>query len=252
MSKAKGQLSTKRVVSYALGDVANNLAFQMTSMFLMVYMTDIVGISAALAGTIYAVTKVWAGVADLIAGNTVDKVNTKWGRLRPWILWGSTPLAITLVMLFSATWFPLTPGQMFVYILLVDALFQLCYSFVNIPYGSLSAAMTQDSLDRSRLSGARSIASANTGVALAARIAPQFQGIATRPADEVRIQFTITCAVLGVLAVLLYLFCFANTLETVPKSPGKSKFSTTMMMVGNIQWLENVFILFYLYFANIF
>ena len=232
MSKAKGQLSTKRVVSYALGDVANNLAFQMTSMFLMVYMTDIVGISAALAGTIYAVTKVWAGVADLIAGNTVDKVNTKWGRLRPWILWGSTPLAITLVMLFSATWFPLTPGQMFVYILLVDALFQLCYSFVNIPYGSLSAAMTQDSLDRSRLSGARSIASAITGVALAAIIAPQFQGIATRPADEVRIQFTITCAVLGVLAVLLYLFCFANTRETVPKSPGKSKFSTTMKMVG--------------------
>lgn len=177
-------------------------------------------------------TKVWAGVADLIAGNTVDKANTKWGRLRPWILWGSTPLAITLVLLFSATWFPLTPGQMFVYILLVDALFQLCYSFVNIPYGSLSAAMTQDSLDRSRLSGARSIASAITGVALAAIIAPQFQGIASRPADEVRLQFTITCAVLGILAVLLYLYCFANTRETVPKSPGRSRFSTTMKMVG--------------------
>lgn len=56
----QGGLSRGRVVSYALGDVANNLAFQMTSMFLMVYMTDIVGISAAAAGTIYAVTKVWA------------------------------------------------------------------------------------------------------------------------------------------------------------------------------------------------
>ena len=62
-----------------MGDVANNLAFQMTSMFLMVYMTDIVGLSAAAAGTIYAVTKVWAGVADLVAGNTVDKANTRWG-----------------------------------------------------------------------------------------------------------------------------------------------------------------------------
>ena len=45
----KGTLSNGRVVSYALGDVANNLAFQMTSMFLMVYMTDIVGLSAAAA-----------------------------------------------------------------------------------------------------------------------------------------------------------------------------------------------------------
>ncbi len=77
-----------------MGDVANNLSFQMTSMFLMVYMTDIVGLSAGAAGTIYAVTKVWAGVADLVAGNTVDKANTRWGRLRPWLLWGSTPLAI--------------------------------------------------------------------------------------------------------------------------------------------------------------
>ena len=124
------------MVSYALGDVANNLAFQMTSMFLMVYMTDIVGLSAAAAGTIYAVTKVWAGVADLVAGSTVDKANTKWGRLRPWILWGSTPLAITLVLLFS-TPAGLTPTQAFVWVLLLDAAFQLAHSFVNIPYGSL-------------------------------------------------------------------------------------------------------------------
>ncbi len=173
------------MVSYALGDVANNLAFQMTSMFLMVYMTDIVGLSAAAAGTIYAVTKVWAGVADLVAGSTVDKANTKWGRLRPWILWGSTPLAITLVLLFS-TPAGLTPTQAFVWVLLLDAAFQLAYSFVNIPYGSLSAAMTQNSLDRSRLSGARSIASAVTGVALSAVISPQFKGIADQPMEEVR------------------------------------------------------------------
>ena len=231
MSKSEtGQLSNGRVVSYALGDVANNLAFQMTSMFLMVYMTDIVGIPAALAGTIYAVTKIWAGAADLIAGNTVDKANTRWGRLRPWILWGSTPLAITLVALFS-TPAGLTPTQAFVWVLLFDCLFQLFYSFVNIPYGSLSAAMTQDSLDRSRLSGARSIASAVTGVALSAIIAPQFQGIADKPAEQVRWQFTVTCAILGVLAIILYLACFANTREVVPRSPGKVKLSNTMKMV---------------------
>ncbi|NLE17350.1 MAG: MFS transporter [Propioniciclava sp.] len=227
----KGTLSNGRVISYAMGDVANNLAFQMTSMFLMVYMTDIVGLSAAAAGTIYAVTKVWAGVADLVAGSTVDKANTKWGRLRPWILWGSTPLAIALVLLFS-TPAGLTPTQAFVWVLLLDAAFQLAYSFVNIPYGSLSAAMTQNSLDRSRLSGARSIASAVTGVALSAVISPQFQGIQDLPMEEVRFKFTITCIILGALAVALYLVCFLNTREVVPRGPGKSKMSTTLKMVG--------------------
>src|SRR5690625_3576970 len=66
--KNRGVLSGGEVFSYSLGDVANNLTFMMTSMFLMVYMTDIAGLSAGVAGTIYGVTKVWAGVADLIAG----------------------------------------------------------------------------------------------------------------------------------------------------------------------------------------
>ncbi|MFP5416592.1 MAG: MFS transporter, partial [Actinomycetes bacterium] len=235
--KRNAGLSNRRVVSYAMGDVANNLAFQMTSMFLMVYMTDIAGIPAALAGTIYAVTKVWAGVADLIAGNTVDKANTRWGRLRPWLLWGSGPLALTLVALFSGTALGIPRGstEIFVYVLLVDCLFQLCYSFVNIPYGSLSAAMTQDSVDRSRLSGSRAIASAITGVALSAVISPQFQGIGQRMESDpvsVQVQFMVTCAVLGALAIAFYLVCFANTREVVPRSPGKVKLSNTLKMVG--------------------
>ncbi|WIM71967.1 MFS transporter [Corynebacterium suedekumii] len=73
----------------------------MTSMFLMVYMTEIAGLSAGVAGAIYGITKIWAGVADLIAGQTVDRFNTRWGRLRPWLLFGSTPLAIVFVLLFS-------------------------------------------------------------------------------------------------------------------------------------------------------
>src|SRR3954453_6463754 len=95
------RLPRSRVVGYALGDIANNVSFQMTSLFLMAYMTDIAGVSAAIAGTIYGITKVWAGVADLVAGNTVARKETKGGRLRPWLLWVSPLLTITLVLLFS-------------------------------------------------------------------------------------------------------------------------------------------------------
>lgn len=223
-------LPRSRVIGYALGDVANNLAFMMTSLFLMSYMTDIAGLSAGLAGTIYAVTKVWAGVTDLTAGNTVDKFQTRWGRLRPWVLFGSAPLAIVLVGLFSTTNFvPAGSTQAVVWILIFDALFQLAYSFVNIPYGSLSAAMTQDPVDRSRLAGARSIAAAVTSVGLAAVLSPQFSNT-SKPGIE--FQFMIATIVLAVLAIVLYILCFLNTREVVPRSPGKSTFLGTLKMVG--------------------
>lgn len=196
-------------------------------MFLMVFMTEIAGISAGVAGTIYGVTKVWAGITDLFSGQMVDRFDTRWGRLRPWILFGSTPLAIVFVLLFSVP-AGLGPTATIAWIFLFDAAFQLCYSLVNIPYGSLSAAMTQDPVDRSKLSGARSIASAVTGVALSAVIAPQFQDTA---ADGVRLKFTLTCVGLGVLAIILYLICFANAREVVPRSENKVSLRTTLGMI---------------------
>lgn len=226
-TQAAGKLPGHRVFTYALGDVANNLTFMMTSMFLMVYMTEIAGLSAGLAGMIYGLTKIWAGAADLIAGQTVDRADTRWGRLRPWILFGSTPLAVVFVLLFSAP-ANLSPALTVAWIFLFDAAFQLAYSFVNIPYGSLSAAMTQDPVDRSRLSGARSITSALSGVILSAVVSPQFEDTA---ADGVRLKFTITCLIVGVVAIVLYLICFANSKETVPRGQGKISFRNTFRML---------------------
>lgn len=228
----QGTLSTWQVVSYAFGDVANNLTFTMTSMFLLIYMTDIAGIGAATASLIYGVTKVWAGVTDLVAGNTVDKTKSKHGRLRPWLLWISTPLAIVFVLLFSNP-LGLSGAAIVAWVLLFDAAYQLAYSFINIPYGSLSAAMTQDPVDRSRLSGFRSIASSLTGVLLSAVVAPQFntEAMATLSIDEIRMRFTITCAVLGMIGIVLYLICFRNSREVVPRKPGRIRFSETLTML---------------------
>ncbi|SQG64234.1 glucuronide carrier protein [Corynebacterium renale] len=221
------RLSNGTVISYALGDVANNLTFMMTSMFLMVFMTDIAGVGAGIAGTIYGVTKVWAGVSDLIAGQTVDRINTRWGRLRPWILYVSAPLVIVFVLLFSIP-AGLSPAITIAWILLFDALYQLAYSFINIPYGSLSAAMTQDPVDRSRLSGARSITSSLASVVLAFVIAPQFQDTA---ADNIRLKFTLITAGLGVVALCLYLICFKNTRETVERPSSKITLKSTFKAV---------------------
>ncbi len=226
-SAPSGSMPSHRVLTYSLGDVANNLSFMMTSMFLMVYMTDIVGLSAGVAGAIYGVTKIWAGFADLIAGNVVDKTNSRWGRLRPYLLFGPAPLAVFFVALFS------TPAGLdevaaIAWIFIFDALFQLAYSFVNIPYGSLASAMTQDPVDRSKLSGSRAIASSLASVALAWVVAPQFEDT---QGDGIRMQFMITCIILAVIAIVLYLICFANSREVVPRAAGRISFRQTFKML---------------------
>lgn len=220
-------LPRKRVLGYALGDSANNVAFQMTSLFLMVYMTDIAGVPAAIAGTIYGVTKVWAGFTDLLAGNTVGRLQTRHGRLRPWLMWASPFLVVSLVLLFS-TPAGLGPMATVAWILLFDAAFQLFYSFVNIPYGSLSAAMTENSTDRSRLSGARSIASSITGVVLSLVLSPQFEDTT---ADGIRLTFTLATVVLAAVALVLYWICFRSTRKVVPAGSGTLTLRTTLQMV---------------------
>ena len=220
-------LPRKRILGYAMGDAANNVAFQMTSLFLMVYMTDIAGLSAGVAGAIYGITKVWAGFTDLLAGNTVGRKETRHGRLRPWLLWASPFLVVSLVMLFS-TPAGIGPMATVAWILLFDALFQLCYSFVNIPYGSLSAAMTENSTDRSRLSSARSIASSVTGVILSLVLSPQFEDTT---ADGIRLTFTIVTIILAVIAMVLYVLCFRNTKEVVPAGSGVVNLRSTLRTV---------------------
>ena len=223
----QGQMPGHRVLTYSFGDLANNLSFMMTSMFLMVYMTDLVGLSAGVAGAIYGITKIWAGFADLFAGNTVDKTNSRWGRLRPYLLFGPVPLAVAFVALFS-TPAGLNETAAIAWIFIFDALFQLGYSFINIPYGSLASAMTQDPVDRSKLSGSRAIAGAVASVGLAWIVSPQFEDVS---APGIRQQFMITCLILAVLACILYWICFANSREVVPRASGSISFKQTFAML---------------------
>jgi glucuronide carrier protein len=147
-------------LGYGAGDASNNLTFSIVSAFLLIYYTNVAGISAASAGTLLLVVRVWGGFTDLFAGRVVDKTETRWGKFRPYVLFGSVPLLVLLVALFSIPG-GLSPGGKLVWAYASYALFSLAYSFVNIPYGSLSAAMTQLPDDRAKLSTSRVIAAAS-------------------------------------------------------------------------------------------
>jgi glucuronide carrier protein len=197
----------REYVGYAAGEVANNLAFQTVSMFLLIYYTDVAGIAAAEAGTLFLVVRVWGGFTDLLAGRRVDRTTTRWGRFRPYLLFGPLPLLALLVATFSipSGW---SNEARVAWAFVSYALFSLAYSFVNIPYGSLAAAMTQDPHARARFATSRAIAASLTILAIAAVVAPQIQG-----AGDLQRSLTITTIAFALVGMALYLWCFATSRE---------------------------------------
>jgi glucuronide carrier protein len=204
------RLPAKEIVGYAAGDAANNMAFSMSSMFLLLYYTDVVGISAAAVGTLFLVVRGWDAFADLFAGRVVERTSTRWGKFRPFLVFGSIPLLLLTVAIFSVPdWGE--SGEL-VYAYVSYALFGLAYSLVNIPYGSLATAITQDPSERSRLAGARVIGSNIAILLLAVAVSPQIEG-----SDDLQRSLTITTVVLAAVGYALYLFAFRNTRERVER-----------------------------------
>lgn len=218
-------MKLSQYLGYGAGDASNNLTFSLVSAFLLIYYTNVAGISAAAAGSLFLIVRIWGGFTDLFAGRVVDKTETRWGKFRPYVLFGSVPLLLLLVALFSIP-SGLSAGGRLGWAYASYALFQLAYSFVNIPYGSLAAAMTQVPDDRAKLSTSRSIAASLAILVIAAAISPQISR-----GGNVQRALTISAAAFAVIGFVLYVWCFATSRETVPRDAEKVSLRDTLGMM---------------------
>lgn len=159
------RLPVKTVIGYGAGDFACNLAFSLSTSFLLYYYTDVAGISAAAVGTMFLVVRLWDAVADLLAGRLVDSTMTRWGKFRPFLMFGAVPLLFLSFLTFRVPT-SLDDGMKLVYAYATYAVLGLVYSLVNIPYGSLASAVTQSVHERARLVSARVIGAGIGGVVL--------------------------------------------------------------------------------------
>jgi glucuronide carrier protein len=222
---APTKLGRRQYLGYAAGEVGNNLTFQMVSVFVLIYYTDVAGISAGTAGTLLLVARFWGGFTDLFAGQVADGTSTRWGKFRPYLLFGSVPLLVLLVAVFSI------PGALgdnatLVWALVSYALFSLAYSFVNIPYGSLSAAMTQEPEERARLSSSRVVAASLTILLIAAVVSPQIER-----ADDLQRSLTVITVGFATIGLVLYVVCFATTREAVERPAERANLRETIDMM---------------------
>lgn len=200
-----------QVVGYGSGDAANNIAFQLVGMFLLLYYTDVVGLPAAAVGTLFLLVRIWSAFADLIAGRIVDRTHSRWGRFRPFLLFGSVPLLVLSFLTFHVPDWGF--GGKLAYAYVSYALLDLAYSMVNIPYGSLVTVMTQDPRERTKLGAARGVGASLIILVLAVVITPQI-----KHARDLQHTFTVTSFVFIFVGVGLYLFTFFTARERVQRA----------------------------------
>ena len=238
----KIRLSEK--IGYGLGDMSSSMFWKLFGAYLMIFYTDVFGISAAVVGTMFAVTRVWDSFFDPVVGAVADRTSSRWGRFRPYLLFLAVPFGVIGILTFLTPPFGQT-GKI-VYAFITYALMMMVYSAINVPYASLLGVMSPDPADRNTLATYR-MTFAYLGSFLALLLfmplvnafgggnsGGPMLGWLTAP----QAGWLMAAGVIAVVCVLLFLGCFALTKERVrPVRQGKTSLKTDLRdLLHNRPW----------------
>ena len=160
----KKYLKWYNMVGYGSGDIAGNVVYALLTSFVMIYLTNTVGLKAGIVGTLIAVSKIFDGFTDVFIGSMIDKTKSRMGKARPWMLWGFFGCAITLFAVFAI---PTSLGKtaqyawFFIAYTLLNAVF---YTANNIAYSALTALVTKNSKERVQMGSFRFIFAFSTSL----------------------------------------------------------------------------------------
>ena len=203
-------------IGYALGDLGCNLSFSLISAFMLDFYTQYIGIPGAIWSVIIIVTKVWDGVNDPIMGGIMDsvRIGRSGSKFKPWMSIAAIGLTVTGALVFlpvpnAALWLKVT------LCIVTYLLWDICYTLMNVPYGSLSAAITADPLERTSLSTWRSI-----GAAIGGGISMLLPLLLYDDNQNLNGDILIWVALaMGAVALVVYILCIKMTTERVVVPP---------------------------------
>ncbi len=228
------KLSLKEKIGYSLGDTASHFVWDMVGFWLLFFYTDVYGISAAAAGTIMLVARFWDMAIDPVIGIVSDRTNTRWGKFRPYILFGAIPYSILAILTFSTPNFGEAGKIAYAgatYVLLMTA-----YAAINLPYSALGAVMTDDTYERAGLNTYRFIAGFTgqfvvTGLALTLA---EFFGHGDKAKG-----FQNTVFLFAGLSLIFFFITFKTTRERVqpPKQQVNSLKEDVRNLFSNKAWI---------------
>lgn len=225
------KLSYLEKISYGVGDMACNLFWGLICIATVFY-TDYFGINAKVAGTMILIISCIDIAFDVVIGAVADRHNSKWGRFRPWILFGLIPFCVIGYMTFRTPAF--SDSGKIIYAYLTFLAFRLMYSVVNVPYGALMGVISADPKERDTVSGFRNVL-AQVGCLLSYgfvfTIVRYIQDTFKQSGQEA---FASTALIYAISAAILLFCTFFFTRERVePIKKEKSNLSDDLKDLGN-------------------
>lgn len=208
------KLSFKTYPGYGMGDFGFNLVFQLTQVYLSYFFAEIFGLSGGQAALIFLLARLWDAVNDPLMGVLAARTRTRYGTYRPFLLWSILPLAGSLLMLFYT---PALEGTaLFVYALVAYILFGMAFTFGNVPYGALTASLTEDYNVRGKLTGWRMTLGIIGGMVAVGAARPLTDMLTAQTGDEAQAWFYTAC-IYAVVAGLALLITFLLVKEDTDK-----------------------------------
>jgi GPH family glycoside/pentoside/hexuronide:cation symporter len=223
----------KEKIGYAVGDTASCLYWQTFSMFLMIFYTDTFGISPAVVGTMFLISRFWDAAIDPVMGVIADRTETKYGKFRPWILRGIIPFTVAGIVLFITP--DISETGKIIYAYVTYTVVMMVYTMVNVPYGALLGVISPHSDERTQLASYRFIG-AFTGNIIVQGTLLALVSFFGKGND--RLGYPLAMTVFAVAAGALFFFTFASTKERVKPPKEKSTIRTDIKdLLKNRPWI---------------
>ena len=223
---------------YMFGDFGNDFTFILSTMVLLKFYTDVMGVSAAIVGTLMMLARFVDAVTDVAMGRICDRGRvTAVGKFKPWLMRMCIPVALASFLMYAPglsngivdEW---SYGLRVVWLIVTYLLWgSFCYTGINIPYGSMASAISADPSDRQSLSTFRTIGGTLAGIFIGVGLP-----LVAYDADNNMIgsRVAIAAAVFGVLAIVCYFLCYKMTTErVVPEEGSKAEVSSIGQMLKN-------------------
>ncbi len=212
-SKGFYKLSPIQRIGFGSGDLAQNLIYQTVSMYLLIFYTNVFGITAAEAGVMFLIVRIIDVIWDPIVGAFVDKHNPKMGKYRSYLILGGIPLTGFAILCF---WNGFSGSLLYAYITYIGL--SMCYTLINVPYGALNASLTRDTDEITKLTSVRMFMANLGGLAVAVGIPIIVKTLS--PDGKINSSASgnawfITMTIYAITGLILLIFCYTQTKERV-------------------------------------
>ncbi|MGC6424099.1 MAG: MFS transporter [Lentimonas sp.] len=216
MSHFTQKLSFGEKVGYSLGDASANFVFQILMFFSFTFFVDVFGMSAASAGAMFLIGRLFDAITDPAMGIIADRTTTRWGKFRPWLVWSAGPFALIFWLAFTTPNFGIEGKTVYAFIMYF--LLMAIYTVNNVPYCALNGVMTGDVNERTSLSTFRFVAAMGAGLIVQGLTWPLVAKLGD--GDDAR-GWSLTIALFAAVSLIFFFITFFSVKERVRPDPNQ-------------------------------